>query len=60
MSAIRRGRAHDLANAAFRLREGGIGVALAVVIVFFAVRAHNFATAGKWQDIAKDVAVVVV
>jgi rhamnose transport system permease protein len=46
--------------AAFRLREIGIVVALGVAVVFFAIRATNFLTADNWQDIAKDVAIVVV
>jgi rhamnose transport system permease protein len=46
--------------AAFRLREIGIVVALGVAVVFFAIRAPNFLTADNWQDIAKDVAIVVV
>jgi rhamnose transport system permease protein len=53
-------RAQQLAEAAFRLRELGIGAALLVAIAFFAIRAENFLTAGNWQDIAKDVAIVVV
>jgi rhamnose transport system permease protein len=50
----------QLAAAAFRLREIGIVIALGVAIVFFAVRAPNFLSVGNWQDIAKDVAIVVV
>ena len=46
--------------AAFRLRELGIVVALVVAIAFFAFRATNFLTAGNWQNIALDVAMVVV
>jgi rhamnose transport system permease protein len=49
-----------LAAAAFRLREFGIIVALAVTVLFFSIRATNFATVGNWQDIATDVAMVVV
>jgi rhamnose transport system permease protein len=49
-----------LAAAAFRLREFGIFVALAVTVLFFSIRATNFATVGNWQDIATDVAMVVV
>jgi rhamnose transport system permease protein len=61
MSAVaRRLGPHELAAAAFRLREAGIGIALAVAIVFFAVRADGFLTTGNWQNIAKDVAIVVV
>ena len=50
----------QLAAAAFRLRELGIVIALVVAIVFFAIRAPNFLTVSNWQDIAKDVAIVVV
>jgi rhamnose transport system permease protein len=49
-----------VAAAAFRLREFGIFVALGVTVLFFSVRATNFATVGNWQDIATDVAMVVV
>ena len=49
-----------LAAAAFRLREFGIFVALAVTVLFFSIRATNFATVGNWRDIATDVAMVVV
>jgi rhamnose transport system permease protein len=49
-----------LAETAVRLRELGIFIALAVTIVFFSIRATNFATVGNWQDIATDVAMVVV
>jgi rhamnose transport system permease protein len=49
-----------LAAAAFRLREFGIFVALAFTVLFFSIRATNFATVGNWQDIATDVAMVVV
>ncbi|HEY3051526.1 MAG TPA: ABC transporter permease [Gaiellaceae bacterium] len=49
-----------VAAAAFRLREFGIFVALAVTVLFFSIRATNFATVGNWQDIATDVAMVVV
>jgi rhamnose transport system permease protein len=49
-----------LAAAAFRLREFGIFVALAVTVLFFSIRATNFATVANWQDIATDVAMVVV
>jgi rhamnose transport system permease protein len=48
-----------LAGAAFRLREVGIFVALAVTVLFFSLRATNFATVENWQDIAADVAMVV-
>lgn len=50
----------QIAAAAFRLREIGIVIALLVAVVLFAVRAPNFLTVGNWQDIAKDVAIVVV
>lgn len=50
----------QLAAAAFRLREIGIVIALGVAVVFFTIRAPNFLTVGNWQDIAKDVAIVVV
>jgi rhamnose transport system permease protein len=49
-----------VAAAAFRLREFGIFVALAATVLFFSIRATNFATVGNWQDIATDVAIVVV
>jgi rhamnose transport system permease protein len=49
-----------VAATAFRLREFGIFVALAVTVLFFSIRATNFATVGNWQDIATDVAMVVV
>ena len=49
-----------LAATAFRLRELGIFVALAVTILIFTVRADNFLTVGNWQNIATDVAMVVV
>ena len=49
-----------LADAAFRLRELGIFVALLVCVVLFAARAHNFLTPGNWQDIATDVAMIAV
>jgi rhamnose transport system permease protein len=52
--------AQSLAEAAVRLRELGIFVALAFTILFFAVRADNFMTAGNWRDIATDVSMVVV
>jgi len=50
----------QIAAAAFRLREIGIVIALLVAIVFFTIRAPNFLTASNWQDIAKDVSIVVV
>jgi rhamnose transport system permease protein len=46
--------------AAFRLRELGIFVVLGVTVLFFSVHAPNFATVGNWQDIATDVAMVIV
>jgi rhamnose transport system permease protein len=49
-----------LAQAAFRLREAGIFIALAVAVLFFWVRADNFMTVSNWQDIATDVAIVAV
>lgn len=49
-----------LAQAAFRLREAGIFIALGVAVVFFTVRADNFMTVSNWQDIATDVALVGV
>lgn len=52
--------ASRLVNAAFRLRELGIVVALGAVVLFFSVRAPNFATPGNWRDIATNVAIVVV
>lgn len=52
--------ANELAAAAFRVRELGIVLALGAAVVFFAIRADGFMTAENWQDIAKDVAVVVV
>jgi rhamnose transport system permease protein len=53
-------RPHELAAAAFRLREIGIVVALVGVVVFFGVRADNFLTASNWQDIAQNVSIVAV
>lgn len=49
-----------LGAAAFRLRELGIFVALAATVLFFSVRAANFATLSNWRDIATDLAMVVV
>jgi rhamnose transport system permease protein len=49
-----------LVSAVFRLRELGIGMALLFTVVLFSVRATNFATVSNWQDIASDVAVVIV
>ncbi|HEV2711754.1 MAG TPA: ABC transporter permease [Gaiellaceae bacterium] len=50
----------QIAAAAFRLREIGLVVALGVAVVFFAVRATNFLSVENWQNIARDVAIVVV
>ncbi len=58
--ALRALKPQQIAAAAFRLREMGIVIALLVAIVFFAIRAPNFMTVSNWQDIAKDVAIVVV
>jgi rhamnose transport system permease protein len=52
--------AQSLVSAAFRLRELGIGIALVLTVLLFSVRATNFATVSNWQDIASDVAMVVV
>jgi len=52
--------ASAIADAAFRLRELGIFVALLACIVLFGARADNFFTVGNWQDIATDVAMVAV
>lgn len=60
MSDERRMTAESVAAAAFRLREIGLLAALGVAVVFFTVRATNFLTVDNWQDIAKDVAIVVV
>jgi rhamnose transport system permease protein len=49
-----------VAAAAFRLRELGIFVALAATVLLFSLRADNFLTVGNWQDIATNVAIVVV
>jgi rhamnose transport system permease protein len=51
---------HTLAQAAFRLREAGIFIALAVAVLFFWARANNFMTVSNWQNIATDVAIVAV
>jgi rhamnose transport system permease protein len=59
-TAARRVSPQTLAAAAFRLRELGIFVALVASVLFFSVRAHGFATVGNWQDIATNVAIVVV
>ena len=61
MTALMRGvSAQSLLSAAFRLRELGIGIALVVTVLLFSLRATNFATVSNWQDIASDVAMVVV
>ena len=60
IARVRGLKPQELAAAAFRLRELGIVIALGVAVVFFAIRAPNFLTVGNWQDIAKDVAIVVV
>lgn len=60
IAASRRVSPQTLAGAAFRLRELGIFAALLVSVLFFSLRAHGFATVGNWQDIATDVAIVVV
>jgi rhamnose transport system permease protein len=52
--------AQEIAAAAFRLREGGIVLVLGIAVLFFGIRATNFATVGNWQDIAQNVAIVVV
>jgi rhamnose transport system permease protein len=49
-----------LVAAAFRLREVGIFIALAATVLFFSIRATNFATVSNWRDIATDVAMVIV
>ena len=60
MNGVQKMTPENLAAAAFRLREIGLLVALAVAVLFFTVRATNFLSADNWQDIAKDVAIVVV
>ena len=60
IGAVRALKPQQIAAAAFRLREIGIVMALGVAVVFFWIRAPNFMTVGNWQDIAKDVAIVVV
>ncbi len=52
--------AQQFAETALRLRELGIFAALALSVAFFSLRATNFATVDNWQDIALDVAMVVV
>jgi rhamnose transport system permease protein len=51
---------HALASAAIRLRELGIFAALAATVLFFSIQATNFATVSNWQNIATDVAMVIV
>jgi rhamnose transport system permease protein len=55
-------RASSLTNlsAVARMRDLGIFVALVVTVLVFSIEANNFATVGNWQDIATDVAMVVV
>jgi rhamnose transport system permease protein len=60
MKPTRRYSASAIADAAFRLRELGIFVALLACIVLFGARAHNFISVGNWQDIGTDVAMVAV
>ena len=60
IARVRGLKPQELAAAAFRLRELGIVIALGVAVMFFAIRAPNFLTVSNWQDIAKDVAIVVV
>jgi rhamnose transport system permease protein len=60
IGAARRMRPQDIAAAAFRLREIGIVIALGVAVLLFSIRASSFLTIDNWQDIAKDVAIVVV
>jgi rhamnose transport system permease protein len=60
IGGLRSLKPQQIAAAAFRLREIGIVIALAVAIVFFGIRAPNFLSVSNWQDIAKDVAIVVV
>jgi rhamnose transport system permease protein len=52
--------AQRITEIAYRLRELGIFIALAVTILIFSARAENFLTVGNWQDIATDVAMVIV
>ena len=58
--SLRSLKPQEVAAAAFRLREIGIVIALLVAIVFFSIRAPNFLSVSNWQDIAKDVSIVVV
>ena len=41
-------------------RDSGSSPRSALAVVFFSIRATNFLTVGNWQDIATDVAIVVV
>jgi len=52
--------AKRISTAVFRLREIGITLGLGAAIVFFAIQAPNFSTVGNWQNIAQNVAIVVV
>jgi rhamnose transport system permease protein len=60
MNRLRTLKPNELAAAAFRLRELGVLIALLVAVAFFSVRAENFLTVSNWQDIAKDVSIVIV
>jgi rhamnose transport system permease protein len=60
IAGLRTLKPQQIAAAAFRLREFGLLIALLTAVTFFAIRAPNFMTAGNWQDISKDVAIVVV
>ena len=60
ISRVRAMKPHELGAAAFRLREIGIVIALAAVVIFFGARATNFLTVENWQDIAKNVSIVLV
>jgi rhamnose transport system permease protein len=51
---------NDRLSAIARLRDLGIVVALGATVLLFSIQATNFATVGNWQDIATDVAMVVV
>jgi rhamnose transport system permease protein len=60
ISRLRAMKPHELAAAAFRLREIGIVIALVGVVIFFGARATNFLTVANWQDIAQNVSIVAV
>ena len=60
VARVRAMKPHELAAAAFRLREIGILIALVAVVIFFGVRATNFLTVGNWQGIAQNVSIVAV